>query len=84
MTKEGPPVNLVMEEPKIGVNQGYSQLIARLDHNLVGSGAGWGGDELYPALNKERERRIRGQKTKIPLKMSWQPWPFINILLRYG
>lgn len=64
MTKEGPLVNLVMEEPKVGVNQGYSQLIARLDHNLVGSGAGWGGDELYPApfssvyIIPKREERI--------------------------
>lgn len=45
-----------MKQPKIGVNEGYPQLIASFDHNLVGSRAGWGGDELYSALNKDRDK----------------------------
>jgi len=46
-----------MKQPKIGVNERYPQLIACFDHNLVGSRARRGSDELYSALNKDRDKR---------------------------
>lgn len=49
-----PTASSVMKQPKIGVNESYPQLVASFNHNLVGSRARWGSDELYSTLNKDR------------------------------
>jgi len=46
-----------MEQPKVGVDKSYSQLIASFNHNLVGSRARWGNDELNSTLNKGRDKQ---------------------------
>lgn len=51
-----PTVSSVVEQPKVGVDKSYSQLIASFNHNLVGSRARWGNDELNSTLNKGRDK----------------------------
>lgn len=52
-----PTVSSVVEQPKVGVDKSYSQLIASFNHNLVGSRARWGNDELNSTLNKGRDKQ---------------------------
>lgn len=66
------------------MDEGDPQLVAGLDHDVVGSRARRGGNELHSTLHTGRGQRIRGWKPKIPLSRSWQSQFFIHIPLNKG
>ena len=52
----------VVEQAQVGVHQSDALLVAGVDHDLVGRGAGRSSDVLHPTLQGGRSDRLEGRK----------------------
>lgn len=66
----------MVEEPEVGVDEGDPQLVAGLDHDIVGSRARRGGNELHSTLHtQEGVEGSEDGKPKSPLAEAGSPSP---------